>query len=300
MEVPGGHNNKKWVLLYEALGTALLTCAINLSSVAGPGAVYAAPITLFGIIMMIGSVSGGHVNPAVSTAVFIWLPNKGKNALYFAMLIACQIGGAFVGCLIAGIVAQKGSWDYDHNYGAGFLCPKHLTISKMTAAKDLCTIDGSPLPSLLAEIYGTFIFTSVILAVKSGMSASEALPVNALAISITLFAVCGMAGSRSGGAINPAVGIAQTTYQHFHWEAVKSKDDKTSLGFSSMWLYIVGPLLGGLFAGLYIHLSKAMGDAQDNKFAASMKTEEPKDAEAEGEGNAVQEGGSKDNYFKLK
>lgn len=121
MEVPGGHNNKKWVLLYEALGTALLTCSINLSSVTGPTCVYAAPIMLFGIIMMIGSVSGGHVNPAVSTAVFVMEPNKGKNALFFAMIVGCQILGAFVGCMIAGLVSPKGHWNFMQNYGAGIV-----------------------------------------------------------------------------------------------------------------------------------------------------------------------------------
>jgi len=67
---------------------------------------------------------------------------------------------------------------------------------------------------LIAEIYGTFIFTSVILAVKSGNSASEMLPVNALAIALTLYCVCGMAGGISGAAINPAIGIAQSVFQY--------------------------------------------------------------------------------------
>lgn len=88
------------------------------------------------------------------------------------------------------------------------MCPATLVPATKTVEKDICVGDGTPVAALTAEIYGTFIFTSVILAVKAGVSASNALPVNALAISITLYAVCGMAGSRSGGAINPAVGIA--------------------------------------------------------------------------------------------
>lgn len=61
---------------------------------------------------------------------------------------------------------------------------------------------------LIAEFYGTFIFTSVILVVKSGLGVSEMLPLNALAISATLYNVCGMTGGISGAAINPAIGIA--------------------------------------------------------------------------------------------
>lgn len=77
---------------------------------------------------------------------------------------------------------------------------------------DLCTGVGSQLPALFAEIYGTFIFTSVILAVKAGLTESKYLTANALAISLTLFCVCRMSAGISGAAINPAIGISQTLF----------------------------------------------------------------------------------------
>ena len=94
MEVEGGHNNKCIVLFYELLGTAMLCAAINYSSFTpndDTKAAYAVPITLFAIIMMIGNVSGGHVNPAVSTSVYIWKINKptvdGSSRLCYLLLI---------------------------------------------------------------------------------------------------------------------------------------------------------------------------------------------------------------------
>ena len=110
MEVEGGHDNKGWVLLSEFIGTAILCAAINYSNETSPKAGYAAPITLFAIIMCIGSVSGGHVNPAVSTAVFIYLPNKLKNFGYYFMIIMTQFLGGFAGCCLSGLISLGGSY----------------------------------------------------------------------------------------------------------------------------------------------------------------------------------------------
>lgn len=88
MEVKGGRRNFVWVILYEFIGTLLLAASINYSSMlikAEDGGAYAPPITLFCIIMMIGPVSGGHVNPAVTTAVFTWKGELGNAG--FAVLI---------------------------------------------------------------------------------------------------------------------------------------------------------------------------------------------------------------------
>ena len=110
MEVEGGHENKTWVLAYEFIGTALLAASINYKSAFGGSGVknpenkmmsaYAPPITLFTIIMMFGAVSGGHFNPAVSTAVFVWHPEKAKNIRLLPLLMITQIIGAFIGCLL--------------------------------------------------------------------------------------------------------------------------------------------------------------------------------------------------------
>jgi glycerol uptake facilitator-like aquaporin len=110
MEVEGGHENKKWILWYELIGTALLAASINFrnsygastfaKSTDGTISAYAPPFTLFTIIMMFGSVSGGHFNPAVSTAVFVWHPNKAKNIRLLPLLMVMQILGAFIGCLL--------------------------------------------------------------------------------------------------------------------------------------------------------------------------------------------------------
>ena len=69
-----------------------------------------------------------------------------------------------------------------------------------------------------------------------------------------------MTANISGAAINPAVGIGQTVFQHLHWETMKPDGDPTFLGLTCMWIYFVGPMLGGLAAGLITMLVKSMAD----------------------------------------
>jgi glycerol uptake facilitator-like aquaporin len=93
------------VLLYECIGTAILLAAVNYSSftLGDDKAGFAVPIALFAIIMMIGSVSGGHVNPAVSTSVFI-AEGKMGNFGYLLGIVAAQVLGAFIGCQLTSLV----------------------------------------------------------------------------------------------------------------------------------------------------------------------------------------------------
>jgi len=96
MEVNGGKNNKCWVLLYELIGTCILSCALNISG----GRVEALGIALFMIVIAFGPVSGAHVNPAVSLAVFVAEWNCG-NICYLLMIWVAQFAGAALGFALA-------------------------------------------------------------------------------------------------------------------------------------------------------------------------------------------------------
>jgi aquaporin Z len=78
------------VLLAEFLGTFLLT----LSVFASGGAWWAVGGTLALIVLLIGKLSGGHVNPAISAAV------------YFKGALSLQELAAYVGCQVAGAVSS--------------------------------------------------------------------------------------------------------------------------------------------------------------------------------------------------
>lgn len=89
MEVPGGHQNKLFVLLSEFLGTCFVMIFFNWSSVTG----HTAGCLGFCVMMMFqifGPISGGHFNPAVTFGMLIkagsknWLRN---TTLAFMMII---------------------------------------------------------------------------------------------------------------------------------------------------------------------------------------------------------------------
>jgi len=101
MEVDGGSNTKCLVCLYECIGTGILVAAVNLSG----GNAFAVGIALFAIAMFLGPVSGGHVNPAVTLAVWI---KTGCGQLPFALMImVSQLIGGCLGCIIAFLVNHK-------------------------------------------------------------------------------------------------------------------------------------------------------------------------------------------------
>ena len=68
METKLGHNRKLIVSVYEALGTALFTYCIIVSTANA----LAGAFSLFAMILIFGSVTGGHFNPAVTVGVLIW------------------------------------------------------------------------------------------------------------------------------------------------------------------------------------------------------------------------------------
>ncbi len=86
METKLGHKRMCVVGIYEALGTALFTYCIIVST-ANP---VAAALGLFAMIVIFGSVTGGHFNPAVTIGVFMWQLAKSnpiKNILFAIVII---------------------------------------------------------------------------------------------------------------------------------------------------------------------------------------------------------------------
>lgn len=107
MEVPGGANFKGSVLLAEALGTATLLYAINMSQ----GNPMAIGLTIAANIFIFGNICGGHFNPAVSAGVYIReITARRANCsmfLYFILHVVAEIVGAAFGCLIVYLSNDK-------------------------------------------------------------------------------------------------------------------------------------------------------------------------------------------------
>lgn len=197
-------------LLTEFIGTFFLVLTIGLVVAANNAtAVIAIGIVLMVMVYMGGHVSGGHYNPAVSTAALIAKKMPAKD--YFPYVLV-QIVGA--------VVAAFASY---YIVGASFAPAPGPSVSAGQA--------------LLVEILYTFALALVVLNVACSKK-TEGNSFYGLAIGCTIVAAAYAGGGISGGAFNPAVGLGPTIVH-----AIVGGGD-----FKSVWLYIVGPVIGAVLA----------------------------------------------------
>lgn len=195
--------------LMEFIGTFFLVFTIGLVVIQG---VALAPLAIgFALMVMVyagGHVSGGHYNPAVSVGAVL------RGALPMRELLPywiAQVLGALVAAWVARVVAG----------GAFTVAPGP---------------DTGWLPALLAEFLFTFALVMVVLASATAKD-TKGNSFYGLAIGGTVAVGAFAVGAISGGAFNPAVGIGPIVVDVLAGGSV-----------GQLWLYIVGPLLGGVLA----------------------------------------------------
>ncbi len=183
-----------------------------------PGSIGAAGIAAgFGLglglmIAAFGQISGGHFNPAVTLGLAAG--GKFPRAEVIQYWVAQLIGG-FIAALVATIVYTSDVKD------------------------SLVTIPGDGIAdwrAMLVEAIAVFLFVSVIITVLTDNSAPWKGVLAPVAIGGFIFVAALTMGPTSGGSFNPARSIDPAI-----WAAE----------FGDLWIYIVGPLLGAAFAGVF-------------------------------------------------
>lgn len=194
----------------EFLGTFFLVLTIGLCSVQGtPFAPLAIGASLMVMVYMGGHISGAHYNPAISLAAML----RGKLAPKdFVPYVVAQLFGAMAA---AGVVLGV--------LGRGFAAAPGP--------------NATPLAALAVEILFTFALALVVLNVAIAKK-THGNSFYGLAIGFTVTAGAFAGGAISGAAFNPAVGIGPMLVQLM-----------TGTGtMANVWLYLVGPLAGGVLA----------------------------------------------------
>ncbi len=176
-------------LVVEFIGTFFLVftvcTATNPKTGAGALAPLAIGITLMVMVFAGGHISGGHYNPAVSTAVLV----RGKlRSSEWVSYVAVQLLGAVAGGLLA----------------RGLNGPGH--------AGSL----ASTWKIFVAEFVFTFALAYVVLNVATA-KATEGNSFYGLAIGFTVAAGAFAVGGISGGAFNPAVALGASVLGIFTW-----------------------------------------------------------------------------------
>ena len=112
------------------------------------------------------------------------------------------------------------------------------------------------LQAFINEIVCTFLFISVILMVKGKYTAGDRKGVSA-AICVVATLLCVISGTNKLGAcFNPAVGVSLTVNQLIRI----STDSKY---YEYVWVYTLGPYIGGLLAGFFHLIHKKFHEPDD-------------------------------------
>jgi len=211
--------------LTEFIGTFFLVLTIGLSVISGtPLAPLAIGASLMVMVYMGGHISGAHYNPAVSLAVML----RGKFLpKEFVNYVIAQLCGA--------VAAASAVLAITHQSFAPSPAPGNLT------------------GALIVEILYTFALALVVLNVATAKK-TEGNSFYGLAIGFTITVAAFAGGPISGGAFNPAVGFGPILIDTLH--------GGKSIGF--LWLYIVGPLLGGGLAGLIFRYQNGPAESSVN------------------------------------
>ncbi len=217
-----------FVLVTMGCGTAMLV-GCN----AGNGCGYLLTALAFGLSIVamaysIGNISGCHVNPAVSLGV--WL-NGGMDTNELLGYIVSQILGALAGALtLLGIFAMGGVADLTGGLGSN----------------GLAGVNGNPIAGLLVECLLTFIFVLTILGVTS--SKFNHAPLAGLVIGLTLTFVHILGIGLTGTSVNPARSIGPALVAIFTGNPAP---------IASLWVFIVGPLVGAALAAFVYRFLEA-------------------------------------------
>ena len=176
-------------------------------------------------VYMVASISGGHINPAVTLGVLVTDPEFGiNNAL---MYWGGQFLGAFIGAVIVWLHYLP-HWAETEDPGL-----KLAVFSTGPAIRNTTS-------NLISEIIGTFVLVFAVFAI-GGPSA----PITPLVVGFLVVGIGLSLGGPTGYAINPARDLGPRIAH-----AVLPIAGKGDSDWSYSWIPVVGPLIGGVLGGL--------------------------------------------------
>jgi aquaporin Z len=209
------------VLVIMGCGTAML---VGCDAVNGGGYILTAlafGLTIVGMAYCIGNISGCHINPAVSLGVLL---SGGMTVNDFIGYVIAQCLGAFAGSgILAAIFSLGKVTDMTGGYGTN----------------GLSGVNGSAVAGLLVEIILTFIFVMTILGVTSKKANHGSFGGLVIGFTLTLVHILGI--GLTGTSVNPARSLGP---------AIVAAISGNSAPLSSLWVFIVGPLIGAALAAV--------------------------------------------------
>lgn len=198
-----------------------------------------------GAIAIIGNVSGGHINPAVTLGAAIAGRFRWADVPVYmlAQVVGATIAGAILLAILpttlpaalgtgatAGTIFSSGANGFGAHAGLGAASGGAVEITLMSA--------------LIVEIVLTMILVAVVLGVTTKRAASNLTP---LWVGLTITATLLVATPFTGGSVNPARSLGIAFFA-----------DPWAL--KQVWVFVAAPLAGAVLAGLVARII-ALGNA---------------------------------------
>jgi MIP family channel proteins len=213
-------------LLAEFIGTfAFVFIGAGAAAVIGDGVglpgifaiAFAHGLTIMVFAFAYGSVSGGHMNPAVTIGVLAAGAMSAREAAGYivAQIIGGVVGAMLLAAVLGGVATGLGTPSLAHNLALG-----------------ATTLTITPRAGFVIEAVLAFFLITVVLSTAGAGRAGSLAP---LAIGMTLTLNIIMGGALTGAAFNPARALGPMI---------------ATGNFADAWLYMTAPIVGAILAAM--------------------------------------------------
>ena len=196
------------------IGTGAVVFGNGLDGLGHLGIAFAFGLAIVVAAFSIGTVSGAHLNPAVSIAMFV---NKRLSSSELVNYILGQVVGAFLASgSVLFLLANSGM--------------STASLGENALANGVTVFGG-----FLFEVIATFLFVLVIMTVTSASKGNGAIA--GLVIGLSLMAMILVGLNITGLSVNPARSLAPAVFVG-------------GAALQQVWIFILAPIVGGVLAAL--------------------------------------------------
>ncbi|GAA4680541.1 MIP/aquaporin family protein [Frondihabitans cladoniiphilus] len=185
-----------------------------------------------------GTISGAHLNPAVTLAVAVY---KGFPWNKVGPFIVAQVVGWFIGALLI-YLNYKASLDkIDPNHTI-----KTQGVFSTNPGNGNNALGVSVFGAFMDQVLGTAVLIFLIFAITDALGTNPHPAVSAIAVGLVIVGIGFALGTNDGYAINPARDFGPRLMEFIVGYKNAWSDQNGTIFF---WVPILGPLVGGLVGG---------------------------------------------------
>ena len=196
------------------VGTGAVVFGNGLDGLGHLGIAFAFGLAIVVAAFSIGTVSGAHLNPAVSIAMFV---NKRLSSSELVNYILGQVVGAFLAS------------------ASVFFLLANSDMSTASLGENALASGVTVIGGFLFEVIATFLFVLVIMTVTSASKGNGAIA--GLVIGLSLMAMILVGLNITGLSVNPARSLASAVLVG-------------GAALQQVWIFILAPIVGGVLAAL--------------------------------------------------